>query len=190
MATPTTLCSRSLTIPIAQTTWLVPFKGLQSREMTSCCRLGPTPALSLVQWPAHALGAAHFCKHMSSRRIHVGQGFLLVDASSFPVVRGVQRPCCTWKRRRLIGVGRKFTPCATAAESSEALVSEESSDSGDRNDFFEETSVVGQRSLQVLRELGPKRTLSFEDIASLYEYPLDEFQVRELEEWGYHCLGN
>lgn len=114
----------------------------------------------------------------------MGQGFLLVDASSFHVVRGVQRPCCTWKRQRLIGVGRKFTPYATAAESSEVLVSEESSDSGDRNDFVGETSVVGQRRLQALRERGPERTLSLEDIASLYEYPLDEFQVRELEDWG------
>lgn len=181
MATPTTLCSLPPTIPMGQATGFAPFQGLQSCGVTSCCRLGPSFPNPV---PAHAVRAARLCKHVNSVRIHVSQSFLSVEASSSSSACGIQRSCClccfcTWKRRRLIEAGCKFKPCAAAAaaaESSDILVSEpESSDSG--YGILGETREGGQRRLQELRERGRERTMSLEDIASLFVYPLDEFQV-------------
>lgn len=169
MATSVTFSSRPLHNSIGRAAGLVP-SGLQTRGVTSYWRLGPSLLPILVHEPAHAGGTSYLCKQTTSLRIQVGLGLLSVDA--VPSAGGAQISCCSWKPR-LIAAGCQWTSstAASASEYPEVLVSEESGDTGDG--LFGETRGTGQGLLQ---ERVCERTMSLEDVASLYDYPLDEFQ--------------
>lgn len=94
-------------------------------------------------------------------------GLLSLDASHS--AGGVQ-----WKRQ--FGTGCRLKPCAAAKCPDVLVVSGESGVVGDG--VFGE--IVGQRRMQEFRERVRERAMSLEDIASLYDYPLDEFQVQEV----------
>lgn len=179
MATPPLAFSASLlTSPTGQATLLfVPF-GLQSRGVTSCRRLGPSLPPIPVHRAAHAGNAAHLCCEQITSSLGifpVGQGFLSADASSsssscsaggvsVPVLR---RPC--WKRRQSgARCGLKSCECP------DVLLSGEPEDAGDG--VFGEATVARVHAFQ---ERVRERAVSLADIAALYDYPLDEFQVQE-----------
>ena len=126
--------------------------------------LPPTPVQGRCSRAAHAGGVA--ARHGCVRVL----GYLAADASA----HGWALRCCAARPPRLLG------RCCGALQSCAAAVPDVAGDESESDADGILSGGAAQRRMQAFRERVCGRAVMVEDIASLYDYPLDDFQVQQL----------